>query len=249
MLLLNFVQCLLSPVFACFALVSLLALEDVIGQDFVDLDFEQSTILSSTPFPGENLNFGIANVPGWTVSSSFGLVSNYSSGAVIGYNNPTLDAPGITLITRDFARLGRPVINGQFSLLLEGGDAPPGYGMAPSIEQTGQIPSSAKTIEFDGYYYDPLHITFNGNVLSFKTLQTYANYSVFGADISAYAGQTGELLITDPIDTGFMAMDDISFSTSEIPEPSVLTLSTTCFWFLCSRYRTKVGIVAASGDL
>ena len=49
------------------------------------------------------------------------------------------------------------------------------------------------------------------------------NYTIYGADISAYAGQTGQLLFTAPLQTGAL-LDNIQFSSVAIPEPSALTL-------------------------
>jgi len=63
-------------------------------------------------------------------------------------------------------------------------------------------------------------------------LNATANYTVFGADISAYAGQTGELLFTapwqgEPGQSGFEEdgmVDNIQFSSSPIPEPNEFSL-------------------------
>lgn len=109
---------------ACFVLLLLAPLTILRGQGFVNLDFEQSTIVSSMSFPGQNWNSGIANVPGWTLNSAYayGVVSNYPGGVIMTYNSPTLDAPGITLVTANFPNW--PAIDGKYSILFIGGDIP-----------------------------------------------------------------------------------------------------------------------------
>jgi hypothetical protein len=53
------------------------------------------------------------------------------------------------------------------------------------------------------------------------------NYTVWGADISSYAGQTGQLLFTTIADIPFASgglLDNIQFSSIPIPEPGVVGL-------------------------
>jgi hypothetical protein len=172
------------------------------------------------------------------MNPSFGPGGNYSGGTTMWYNNPTLDAPGITLVTANFPNF--PAIDGRFSILLEGGDTPLATD-APSIGQTGQIPITAQSLRFLVYYNSYLQITFNGHILPFYTLENDAGYSVLGADISAYAGQTGQLLFTKPVLSGESVIDDIFFTPDPIPEPSVLRLSSACILLLYWRVRKQLG--------
>ena len=75
---------------ACCFGVALAFLQDTYAQGFLNLDFEQSTIVSSYP-SGFDFNYGIANVSGWTEYNSPGGV-NYSGGMTLGYNSLPLDA-------------------------------------------------------------------------------------------------------------------------------------------------------------
>ena len=49
------------------------------------------------------------------------------------------------------------------------------------------------------------------------------NYKIYSADISAFAGQTGQLLFTTPVQT-LALLDNIQFSSLPVPEPSEFAL-------------------------
>jgi hypothetical protein len=67
-------------------------------------------------------------------------------------------------------------------------------------------------------------VAFNGQNLSFQAIGAGANYTVYGADVSAYAGQTGELRFTAPVQNTAL-LDNIQFSNLPVPEPGVFALS------------------------
>jgi len=75
-----------------------------------------------------------------------------------------------------------------------------------------------------------LSVSFAGNSLSPVGLSSGVSpsgqsYTLYGADISAYAGQSGQLQFTDVYSgqgLNGIELDDITFST--IPEPSTLAL-------------------------
>ena len=69
-----------------------------------------------------------------------------------------------------------------------------------------------------------MQITFNNQPLSFVVLGSAANYTIYGADISAFADQTGQLLFTLPPYVSSAELDNILFSDQPIPEPSVVGL-------------------------
>jgi len=73
-----------------------------------------------------------------------------------------------------------------------------------------------------------MQVTFGGQLLSLVELGTGPRYQVVGADISAFAGQTGELkfLMAWPGTPGSRNgsfLDNIEFST--IPEPCALAVA------------------------
>jgi hypothetical protein len=208
-------------VFLGIVVLPMLVTESAIGQStFQNLDFEQSTIVSSSP-SGYGFNTGTANVPGWTEYNGWADV-NYSGGTTLIYNNQPLDSPGVCLEGTDYST---PAIDGNYSILLYGGSS--GYGGAAkpaAIGQTGQIPPTAQSIIYWGVSGNGLQITFNGQTLSFGVINTTAHYTVYAANIAAYAGQTGQLLFTAPWKVGYGMVDDIQFSDQPAPEPTALTL-------------------------
>jgi hypothetical protein len=122
------------------------------------------------------------------------------------------------------------VIDGNYSVVLQGGYSPsdgPPEMVSTAMEQTGLIPAGDQSLEFKaaGNYFS---VSINGAVLPLVALESVANYTLYDADISAYAGQMGTLAFTDsPLPqgiVGFMELDDISFSTTAVPEPNAALL-------------------------
>lgn len=175
---------------------------------FVNLDFEDATIqdLTFNQIPATNA------FPGWTVNALYVFYDDISlSGASISImdtNPPSSFAP----------------IQGKYYAWLFGAD-PNVYGSNYSISlgQAGTIPLSAKSIIFWGSDQG-LQITFNGQLLAFSEIGSTADYNIYTADISAYAGQTGQLLFT-ALPNAYGMIDNIQFSSTAVPEPSVLGLS------------------------
>ena len=63
-------------------------------------------------------------------------------------------------------------------------------------------------------------MTFSGQVIPLTQVGSGPNYSILGGDISAFAGQNGELRFT----AGSGVLDNIQFSPIAIPEPSTVSL-------------------------
>jgi hypothetical protein len=191
------------------------------AQGFVNLNFETASINTITN-PGGNSYTALVN--GWAANTA-----NYVNGdpTTLPFNNAALDAPAVNLEgTNNTA--GPSAIQGNYSIFLQGGtqtyaDFFPGHTNGASIGQSGQIPLTAQSIT---YWGNALQVTFNGQMLSFNAIGSGANYTVYGADISAYAGQTGALVFTTPwLSAGLL--DNIQFSSSPVPEPGGLTLVVT----------------------
>ena len=188
------------------------------GQAFQNLDFEDSSIVTSIPF-GNGFNGGTADVPGWTSYNAYGDV-NYSGGMTLIYDDRTLDEPTVALWD---SSLTTP-LQGQYSIFMYGGSGFAGVSHTnAAIGQTGQIPVTAKSITYLAQGLETLEVSFKGQMLSVSPIATTPNYTVYGADISAYAGQTGELLFNiDASVGGTGLLDDIQFSASPVPEPDWL---------------------------
>lgn len=200
------------PRIACFGLILLSGLINAVGQGFGNLNFERSTIHTD----GET-----ATLEGWTV---YGFP--YANSSDVWFNTIALDAPAVTL--QGTNSLCCPAIQGRYSVLLQGGTFAGGmvYNTnGASVFQTGQIPVTSQLLT---YWAGPtIGVSFNGQPLSAVALGSTASYTVWGVDVSAYAGQTGELRFTAPWQRGGM-LDAIQFSATAIPEPSTLALGSIC---------------------
>ena len=197
------------------------------GQGFVNLGFETTTLTPILANPLSGYYVTNATVPGWswTPQQNFGYGDPSTT---VAYNDIALDAPAVTLHgSNDYT----PAISGKYSILLQGGSRFVSSTSYASIGQTGQISSTALSLI---YWGGALQVSFNGQPLSFSDMGDTPNYTIWGADISAYAGQTGQLLFTAPWQTSAM-LDHIQFSSSPVPEPSVLSLFICGTLLICYR--------------
>ena len=178
-----------------------------------------------------NLNFENATF----VTHPFGSPAVYSANAIQGWI-PYLDNSAQDYVASNGASLGGAQINiegtnnpfgylavqGKYFILLQGGSF---AGHSSGLGQTEQIPITTQSILFWGALFGGAQVLFNGNPLSFAvTGTTPNNYNIYQADISAYAGQTGELLFFTPFNTSAI-IDNIQFSSTAVPEPSALALT------------------------
>ena len=189
----------------------------LLAQGFVNLNFEQAQItnLNGNLIPATNA------FPSWTASALFYF-----------YNDASLSGRSISIIATNSLITPSQIQGNYYALLFTIGGNP-----AVSLNQTGLIPVTAKSILFWGVN-DGMQITFNGVSLNFGAMSSTANYTVYGADISAYAGQTG--LLSFSAANGALGMvDNIQFSTTVVPEPSSLALAALGTLLLDCRRRTK----------
>ena len=177
------------------------------SQGFLNLNFESATILSTHT----------ASILGWSVNGI-----NYVNGDAnsIPYNDIALDVPAVNLEGTNAPAPSIQAIQGNYSLLMQGGSSTSPDTNGASIAQTGQIPIFAKSMT---YWGNALQVTFNNQLLTFNATSSTSNYTVWGADISVYAGQTVQLMFTAPWQSSAM-LDNIKFSSLPIPEPGSLAL-------------------------
>lgn len=182
-------------------------------QGFIDLNFE-NPILPLSPSGGM---VSTANaVPGWTAYNGQGIQTG------IFYNGMSLGGPMVSLNDTNAggSSLDPRPIQGKYSVFLLG--SPVSIPISAGIGQTGTIPLGIQSISFWGGY-SGFQVAFNGQPINYFVTSSTANYNVYAADISAYAGQTGELLFTAPARNALL-LDNIQFSLSPIPEPSTLAV-------------------------
>jgi hypothetical protein len=218
---------------ACFVGVSVGLVLRMSGQsNFQNLDFEDATIVY-----GAQGAYASDALPGWTA---------YLGGApqtYILYNDVPLSDAAVALLGPGSATFGFVPIAGNYSLMLWGEFNPeqiPVFTNCAAISQTGQISASTKSISFWGTI-GGMQVTFNGQALSFAVIGSTATYNIYAADISRYAGQTGQLLFNNPpysnTTGGPATLDNIQFSDQPAPEPTALTLLSISA--LCLGWRIK----------
>jgi hypothetical protein len=213
--------------------------ESGFAQSFVNLNFENAhfTVDSSGTFFGgifgSSAVYASNAIPGWTpYLGGVPQTDIVSNGATAGSAMVSLQGTNTTVF------FAEPALQGRWSIFLQGfsGNTNALTGGTPivaSIGQTGQIPLTANSVLFWGYfpYQNNFTLTFNGQDLSLITISNALNYTAYGADVSAFAGQTGQLLFSAGANT-YAELDNISFSTLPVPEPSAFALATLGALFL-----------------
>ena len=179
---------------------------------FQNLDFENGTFI---PIPGDpygQVDWSLA-MPGWT-----GYIGTNQADRLL-HNNTFLDSAGMGIYGPDNPPgwfHGHYYISLHLGLDLGGS----GQFLVPAIAQTGTIPSSAQSFELEAYAAG-FTVTFAGNDIPMSVVGGSAStYYIYGGDISAFAGQAGELRLRGG---GFF--DYLQFSDQPVPEPTVFALS------------------------
>jgi hypothetical protein len=151
-------------------------------------------------------------LPGWSVF--YGNTEQTQ----INYIHPK---SGLTLVTTN-----QWVIDGDFSVVLEGGGI--------SLTQTGLVPAGTESLFFD-MSAEPdqivdggmLEVLMGGEALTYFAVSSAPDYTLYGANISAFAGQSATLaFLTKNLGGGIpqWTTDDIEFSPEVVPEPGEFTL-------------------------
>ena len=193
------------------------------SQGFVNLDFEHPIL----PLNPVNSQVSIGNgLPGWT---GYGGTIQLNPADKIWYNTISLGAAAISLQGPGSLQ---PILQGNYTVGLQGSSA--AAPTSAAIGQTGQVPLGSQSLQFFGSELGNFQVTFNGQLLPYIGIGSGANYTLYGADISAFAGQTGQLLFT-ALPNGGALLDNIQFSPNPVPEPGAWTL------LLCGAVLFRVG--------
>lgn len=204
--------------------VGLWDLPNASGQGFENLGFESAdlvedpnAIYSLWPY------YATDAFPSWTCYID-GIPQTH-----ISFDDFPLESAAISL--QDSSSLiGIFPVEGSYAAYLKSGNQFSSDGHVPSIGQTGTIPLFSKSISFWGDIYDTPQVTFNGQLLLFNIFSASGNYEYLVADISSYAGQTGQLLFSGQ---GFI--DNIQFSSSPAPEPTSFAVFAVGMVGMCLR--------------
>jgi len=185
------------------------------GQSFQNLDFELANPSEAPPYKSPDTVTAASAFPDWAVT--FGSVQEQD----VIYNSINGPAPEVALIGpgRQFGIVYYP-IDGSYSAVLRGSSS----GPVPSISQTGLIPSGTQSLLFKTLpSFGTLNVAVGTQSVQIFPVGSGPNYTLYAADISAWAGQTAQLTFSVP--EGEWEIDDISFSPTAVPEPGIVTLS------------------------
>ena len=215
------------------------------AQNFTNLDFESANL---TPVPAGQFGgeVSVSNaLPGWTAYIGTDQLTQVLQ------NNVTLGAASVDMLGPDWNSGYGAVIEGQYSVELQpgqsgGGGIPP--NVSASISQTGLVPANTLSLQFKAATLSSFTVSLGGQDLSLVTLgtgQTAANadYTLYGADVSPFAGRVEALTITAlAAPNTFDCFDSFVFSTSPVPEPGTWALMIcggTGLWLKVRRLKAK----------
>jgi hypothetical protein len=183
------------------------------AQGFVNLGFESCTLSTNLH---AIVSVGVA-FPSWSVYRGGVLQTEVAYNAVISQQSH---------ISLNSTTMSFPMLSGDYNarFLVSTAD-----GLDVALGQVGQIPIGASSLQFMTASVNPvpaggLTVTFGGSPLSLIPLGLAPGYTLWTADISAFAGNTGELRFTANQVGGNWAtyLDDIMFVP--VPEPSTWAL-------------------------
>jgi hypothetical protein len=223
--------------------ISTLCLSATLGYaqgTFQNLDFESANV-PVLPSGQQGFTTPAAGLPGWTVYYG----TNQFTGQIF-HNDVSEGAVSVSILGPHYnAQFSPPIIDGSFSAVVQAGGS--ATQIAASIAQTGMIPVGSRSIQLDVSPFssqDLVTVSVGGQNIPLVPLSTRSSYTVFEGDISAFAGQTEQLMISAPPIAADLfnsdVIDDIVFSSQSAPEPgSLALLSCAGLLFGCSRWRRK----------
>ncbi|HZR16311.1 MAG TPA: hypothetical protein VFE51_03210 [Verrucomicrobiae bacterium] len=201
------------------------------AQGFVNLDFESATLVP-VGAPSGYVQFNQA-FPGWTAT----IVAPLNTNAL--YDNMNLDSAGISIIDAKAQLLGGAVIDGLHTALLQSGLGYTSNGAVvtdTTLSQTGLVPLDTQSLQFKAKtLFDSsgkFAVTLGGQTLSITTLGSGTNYTLYGANVSQWAGQTAQLSFTvfgekPHVNDEGLFLDDIQFSSQSVSVAPPISLSTS----------------------
>jgi hypothetical protein len=178
---------------ACFVAISFALLRNVSGQSFENLDFESANV---SGYPVDSINDVPVSsaLPGW---SAYGINNSSGTNALtqVGYDFISIGSSGISVI--DSNAPGFSPLQGDYSAFLFGSRVGSVSNTA-MISQTGLVPSGTMSLRLDAYAFDNFEVTLGGQTINMIPLQTFSNYTLYGGDISSFAGDVETLSLIAP---------------------------------------------------
>jgi hypothetical protein len=206
------------------------------GQDaFQNLDFESAQLVISTNSGGLT-GFAAADaLPGWTVFIGTNELSMVNENIGIAEAVNLVYSNSVYVPSGNFAVALR---NGEF--IFDASNTVHGPG---SISQTGLVPANAESLLFDMGSLGgtpQISVSLDGQDLSYEPLSSFPTYTVYGADISSFAGSEETLTFSAIPGAAGGILDDIQFSSMIVPEPSMRSLACVSGGiFICVLNRTR----------
>jgi len=198
---------------------------------FRNLDFESANVFGGSG----SVSAGDA-FPGWQVYWGEQL------GHVAVHNTSTAGSVAALIFGPSYN--GCCIIEGNLTAGLQPGILG-SQSVDASLAQVGQVPSSSLSLQFKVVpgSEDNLVVRLAGENLGLVRLQTTTNYSLYGANISKFAGQSVELrftaLLTPQIGFNPVFFDSIRFSSNPVPEPDAWALFGLGSALLCCAARRR----------
>jgi hypothetical protein len=205
----------------CTAVFCLSCAPGLWAQPFQNLDFESANVSNLPPNQFEFVPVA-DGLPGWSAYIGTNELTQ------VGHNAISLGGANVGVLgpTNAFQPL-----QGSYSAILQAGGVVGNPGDPASIAQTGLIPASAKSVQFEG----TLQLQERGAVFTNSLFVTIGDQNVtvvplgndiYGCDVSAFANSTEDLEFTmsGAFGNALILLDAITFSPEAIPEPSSLSL-------------------------
>jgi hypothetical protein len=167
--------------------------------------------------------------PGWTAIYSSTTITNVAT--QVAYDGISLGSTLISVVDKNAII----PFQGNYMAALFGGTS-----VASTLSQTALVPVGTKTLLADmSASNDAFAVTLGGETISMIPLQTFSNYTLYGGDVSAFAGQVSQLSFASLAGgaPNELLVDNIQFSSQLIPEPSVFGLLALVGLFLGLRRR------------
>ncbi len=198
------------------ALVMIAAVSHAQG-NFVNLGFESATVVPTLPGQFGGSVSALSAIPGWTA-----FLGTTQLGEVF-QNNLTLGNASIDILGPNWSFGG--LIDGQYTVVLQPGLGA-GQAVSASISQSGLVPINTSSLQFKAIVSSRFSIALGGQDLPLIPLQAGPNYTLYGANISQFAGHFEMLTITALAGPSGAPsyFDSFVFSPSAVPEPSLIVL-------------------------
>jgi hypothetical protein len=227
-------------VFALNYVVAMAATSVALGQGaFQNLNFEMANV--SNPDYLQRVPFANA-FPYWQAAGQYDNPLWIPRGPITRAYYNASDMDQMTVGIYDANGPAQHPVFGTYTAYIEA-DLGPYAQYDVELTQTGLVPASVRSIRFVSTSYSSvagvgaqLSFSVNGTTIPCSALSVQPTYTQWAADVSAYAGSSAQICFTvaahypyqDPT-TGHVqvgvGLDNISFSSIAVPEPSSLGLA------------------------